>query len=67
MAVLVHPQNAQEEKVLKAFLDSLQYQYESSGPQNIQEYNTELNEAVIRVKKGHFTTQEELEKEMLSW
>ncbi len=71
MAVLVNPHSEQEEKVLLAFLSSLNYEYHSAEhyekPQTIIEYKKELDDALSRVKAGQFTTQDELEKEMQSW
>lgn len=71
MAVLVNPHNEQEEKVLIAFLQSLNYEYKSANqlsfPQTIEEYNNELDYAFNRVLNGEFTTQEDLEKEMQTW
>ena len=34
---------------------------------SLEQYNTELDEAMERISKGEFTTVEELEKEMQSW
>jgi hypothetical protein len=34
---------------------------------SIGQYNQELNEAMKRTDKGHFTTIEQLEKEMETW
>jgi len=39
----------------------------SSENQTIEEYNIELAQALENVKKGNFTTLEDLEKEMDSW
>ena len=39
----------------------------SSENQTIEEYNIELAKALENVKKGNFTTLEDLEKEMDSW
>lgn len=34
---------------------------------SIEQYNRELEEAEKQIEAGHFTTQEELEKEMEKW
>lgn len=71
MAVLVNTHNEQEKKVLIAFLESLNYEYQSANffgqAQTIEAYNKELDDALANVKAGNYTTQEELEKEMQSW
>lgn len=33
----------------------------------IKQYNKELDDAMIRINEGNFTTLEELQKEMQSW
>ncbi len=38
-----------------------------SERQSIEEYNVEIDRAIENVKKGNFTTFEDLEKEMESW
>ena len=35
--------------------------------QTIDDYNLEIDRAIQNVKKGNFTTLEDLEKEMKSW
>ena len=71
VAILVTPHSEQEEKVLLAFLDSLDYEYHSQPglgkPQTIEEYNREIENAVAEIESGKFITQEELEKEMQLW
>ncbi|MDR0794312.1 MAG: hypothetical protein LBE82_13470 [Chitinophagaceae bacterium] len=37
------------------------------GSITMEQYNQELDEAMERMDKGHFTTLEELEKEMQTW
>ena len=68
MAILVTPHSEQEEKVLLAFLDSLDYEYLPQPgfgkPQTIEEYNREIENAVAEIESGKFITQKELEKEM---
>ena len=40
---------------------------QKSERQSIEEYNVEIDRAIENVKKGNFTTFEDLEKEMESW
>ena len=51
-------------ELLKAFI---QGRNEKSSRITIEEYNKEIDEAMERVKKGEYTTFEDLEKEMRSW
>ena len=71
MTIIVTPHSEQEEKVLLAFLSSLNYKYELvpdfGKRQTIAEYNKEIEDAIDEVKAGKFTTQEELEKKMQLW
>jgi hypothetical protein len=66
MAILVNPHNAQEEKVLIAFLESLNYEYEAeagdmSRDSFIVQYNQDLQDAERDISNGNFVAQEELE------
>lgn len=77
MAILVKPHNEQEEKVLLAFLNSLQYEYAATeldipAPynekrQSIEEYNNEIAEAEAEYKKGNSVSTEELKDKMKKW
>lgn len=78
MAILVSPHNEQEEKVLRAFLDSMEYEYSEEEDldipappgakrQTIEEYNEELEKAVAEVESGNFITHEETIKQINSW
>lgn len=51
-------------ELLKAFI---QGRNEKSSRITIEQYNREIDEAMERVKKGEYTTFEDLEKEMQSW
>ena len=51
-------------ELLKAFI---QGRNEKSSRITIEQYNKEIDEAMERVKKGEYTTFEDLEKEMRSW
>ena len=77
MDILVSPHNEQEEKVLRAFPDSLQYDYSDTSldipppsgekRQTIEEYNKEIDDAEAEFERGNFTTHEDLIEEMKSW
>jgi hypothetical protein len=78
MSIIVSPHNEREEKVLKAFLKSLEYDYfEEDDPeipapkrtkrQTLKEYNEELEKAVSEVVSGNYITHEEALKAINSW
>jgi hypothetical protein len=77
MEIVVTPHNEQEEKILLAFLNSMQYEYTSLDSKNqmpvnerkqtIEEYNDEIAEAEKEYKKGKSVTTDELKKSMNSW
>lgn len=77
MEIVVIPHNEQEEKILLAFLNSMQYEYTSldskiqvpvnERKQTIEEYNNEIAEAETEYKKGKSVTTDELKKNMNSW
>ena len=50
--------------MIKTFLQGKQ---ESVQPINFQQYNKEIDEAMIRIDAGEFTSQESLEKEAEKW
>lgn len=75
MPIIVLPHNEREERVLLAFLESLEYEYsEEEGPdipappgakrQTIEEYNQEIAEAEEEYKRGESFTIEELKRKM---
>lgn len=51
-------------QLIKTFVRSDQVQGQSIS---IEQYNKELDDAMIRINEGNFTTLEELQKEMQSW
>jgi hypothetical protein len=63
IGLLNHPQKMR----LKAFAEEILYAEENTRRQTIGEYNLELDQAIERVKKGEYTSIEDLEKEMESW
>jgi hypothetical protein len=77
MSILVTPHTEQEEKVLLAFLNSLQYDYvpgeiDISSPagekrQTLEEYNNEVAEAEAEYKKGNSISTDDLKKNMQGW
>jgi len=58
-----------DETLLDAIKSILKYRAKVSQPERIsvEQYNKEVNEAVARVEKGEFYTQEEVEKMMEKW
>lgn len=67
MNVLVNPKNEQEEKVLLAFLNSLNYKYQADADSLfkadtsfIDQYNAEINLADQEIETGNFMNQEEV-------
>lgn len=78
MPIIVSPHNAQEEKVLLAFLNSLEYEFSEEEyipipsskretRQTLEEYNEELERAVSEVQSGNFISHEDALKEIESW
>ena len=77
MAILVTPHNEQEEKILLAFLNSLQYDYapfefDIPSPtdekrQTIEEYNNEIAEAEAEYEKGDSLSTDDLKKNIKKW
>ena len=67
---MVNIKNEQEEKVLLAFLDSLNYNYQSNIKNEDLElnepflnlYNDELNKADQEIELGNYISQDEVEK-----
>lgn len=77
MPIIVTPHSEQEEKVLRAFLDSLQYEYSEETEldipappgaqrQTLEEYNQELENAVSEAESGRYITHDEIKKKMRS-
>lgn len=75
MPIIVLPHNEQEERVLLAFLESLEYEYSEEEDldipappgakrQTIKEYNQEIAEAEEEYKRGESFTVEELKRKM---
>ncbi|RNL50174.1 hypothetical protein [Pedobacter jejuensis] len=62
MSVLVNIKNEQEEKVLIAFLDSLNYKYlaglnenpESLEAEFLHQYNKEIEQADLEIENGNY-------------
>lgn len=53
--------------LIKVFKNMLQYKINISERIDIDLYNKEIDEAISRVEKGEFHTQEEAEKIMDKW
>ncbi|RBQ05394.1 hypothetical protein [Pedobacter miscanthi] len=70
MSILVNTKNEQEEKVLIAFLDSLDYKYQSdinNDPVKVDEaflnqYNDELDQADKEIEAGDFISHKDVEQ-----
>lgn len=70
MSILVNTKNKQEEKVLIAFLDSLDYKYQSdinNDPVKVDEaflnqYNDELDQADKEIEAGDFISHKDVEQ-----
>jgi len=66
MTILVNTHNELEEKVLLAFLDSLQYDYKSKALKEDQafldEYNREIDEAEAEIDTGNYADHDYVEK-----
>ena len=68
MSVLVNPKNEQEEKVLLAFLDSLNFKYEHDvegdaiNSKFLDRYNAELDKADQEIEAGDFISQDDVEQ-----
>lgn len=59
--------NAEQKSVLQLIKTFLKSRTEESDTVTIEQYNEEIDEAMKRIDDGHFTTQEELEKEAEKW
>jgi abortive infection bacteriophage resistance protein len=70
MSIFVNTKNEQEEKVLIAFLDSLDYKYQSDindeptefEAASLNEYNEEINQADKEIESGNFISHEDVEQ-----
>ncbi|UKT64060.1 hypothetical protein [Pedobacter mucosus] len=70
MSVIVSTQNKNEEKVLLAFLNSLNYKYQTildnQQEQNdklfIDHYNNELKDSENEITSGNYSSQEDVEE-----
>ncbi|QPH41580.1 hypothetical protein [Pedobacter endophyticus] len=69
MSILVNTKNEREEKVLIAFLDSLDYKYRSDIDETVNEpeivfldqYNKEIDQADAEVNDGDFIEHDDVE------
>ena len=53
--------------LLKAIKTVLHYGLKHEGRISVEQYNAELLEAELEIENGHFTTHEELKKQMKQW
>ena len=59
---------ANEKKTILSVIKSfVSLKKKSTERISIEDYNKELNEAMERVRKGEYSTQEEVEKEAQNW
>lgn len=56
-----------DDKILEAIYVLLESKREEKIDLSIEQYNKELDDALIRVKNGSFYTQEEVEKLAAKW
>ena len=58
-----------DETLLAAIKNILKYRKKVAQPEriSIEQYNKEIDEAILRVENGEFHTQEEAEKIMAKW
>ncbi len=61
---LDEPQKRSLLELMKTFLGS---DKEPSERASLKQYNREIDEAMQRIKRGEYTTLEDLEREMQSW
>ena len=61
---LDEPQKKSLLEMMKSFLQSGNEQIQ---PVSLEQYNSDLDDAMVRISKGDFTTLDALEKEMQSW
>ena len=64
---LISQLNNEQKTSLMNFIKPFMLSNDLTGRQTLDEYNIELENAIENVKKGNFTTLEDLEKEMESW
>ena len=58
---------AEKKSVLLMLKTFLQGRIEDAGRTSIEQYNKEIDEALAEVEKGHFITQDEMEKKAAQW
>lgn len=64
---LISQLNNSQKKSLLDFVRSFMLKDGLMERQSVEDYNRETNHAIKNVKKGEFTSIEDLEKEMESW
>ncbi len=60
-------QQIEDISLLRALKYMVHYGLKNEGRISIEQYNNELDEAEVRVAKGEFLTQEEVEKMAKKW
>jgi hypothetical protein len=59
--------DAEKKSVLLMLKTFLKGRIEDAGRISIEQYNKEIDEALAEVEKGHFITQDEMEKQAGQW
>jgi len=59
--------NANQKKSILAVIKTFLQPAEKEVRISREQYNIEINEALERVKSGHYLTQEEVEKDAATW
>ncbi|TAH01866.1 MAG: hypothetical protein EAZ15_06455 [Sphingobacteriales bacterium] len=66
MSLIVETKSKQEEKVLKAFLDSLSYTYQPYNNESdtvfLAQYNYDLAQADAEIDEGNYLSQQQVEQ-----
>ena len=67
LAYFMQLNDAEKKSVVELLKTFMKNRKKEKQPLTVEQYNKEIDQAMARVKKGEFTTFEDLEKEMQSW
>ena len=67
LAYFMQLNDAEKKSVVELLKTFMKNRKKEKQPLTVEQYNKEIDRAMARVKKGEFTTFEDLEKEMQSW
>ena len=59
--------NEEKQSLLSVIKSFLHLRKEEIGPNNLERYNKDIDEAMARIDNGEYTTHEDVEKEMETW